>query len=73
MIEPKELSPAARVALVNSHFRAGSPLPAGTDPEVYVELRTAALVSPRGTVTGRGAIVRARCIDFMLAEMEAGL
>jgi hypothetical protein len=72
MIEPSELSPEARVALINAHFRQGSSLPTGTEPAVAIELFQALLVSPRGTLTGRGAIVRARCVDYALEQMERG-
>lgn len=73
MIKPEELSPAARAALVNTRFRRGSSLPIGTDPAVAQELWLAQLVSPRGCLTGRGAIVRAQCVDSALEQMEEGL
>jgi hypothetical protein len=70
IIESQNLTPAARVALVDTHFRAGSPLPRGTSFRATTELATYGLIGSDGNLSRDGAIVRARIIDQALEAME---
>jgi len=71
LVEPSALTPEARVALINTHYRKGSTIPPGTPAGVIVILFKLQLINDRGALTEAGAIVRARCIDSALDEMEA--
>lgn len=68
IIEPQNLTPAARVALVNTDFRAGSPLPTDTPFRAAAELHTYGLIDTRIKLTRDGAIVRARILDGLEAS-----
>jgi len=63
IIESQNLTPAARAALVEADFRAGSPLPYDTSLPVAMELYFHGLVTANDRLTRDGAIVRARIID----------
>lgn len=66
-----DLTPAARVALINTGFRQGSVIPQGTGSWVIDELRQHKLISPGDGLTRAGSVVRARCLDEALEAMES--
>jgi hypothetical protein len=70
-IEPQNLTPAARMALLGADFRAGSELPHDTTLRVAAELAWHGLICTEATLTYDGAIVRARIIDSTMEAMEA--
>jgi hypothetical protein len=66
LTEPRNLTAAARMTLLDSDFQAGSPLPPGTTLRVAAELATYGLIDTEATLTRDGAIMRARIIDGAL-------
>jgi hypothetical protein len=71
IIEPQNLTPAARAALVAADWRPGSSLPNSATLRVAAELATYGLIGIEATLTKDGAIVRARIIDGLLEAMES--
>lgn len=69
-VSTKDLTPAARVTLINTGFRAGSVVPMGTRADVLAELHRHGLVGTCDGLTRAGSIVRARCLDEALEAME---
>lgn len=70
VIEPQNLTIAARVALVSAEHSAGSRLPKSTTLRVLMELARYGLIDHGARLTSDGARVRAMHIDQTLAAME---
>lgn len=70
IIEPQNLTIAARIALVGAEPLPGSPLTRETTLRVLMELARYGLIDHGARLTPDGARVRAMHIDQTLAAME---
>jgi hypothetical protein len=73
VITPDALTPAARIALINSGSGLpGAPLPLGISDDVWFELYSAGLIVDH-SLTHLGSVVRERCFRQALDELDRDL